>query len=113
MVGRRPGWHWLGLCIRSALPCVIIHTQNYRNSYCKAVFQDKDVYLLDDPLAAVDAFVAKHLFDKCIMGLLKRKTRILVTHHTKFLHKADFVIRMDQGKIVAAGNFINLDGSAH
>ena len=43
--------------------------------------QDKAVYLLDDPLAAVDAHVASHLYTHCITGLLRHKTRILCTHH--------------------------------
>lgn len=39
-----------------------------------------DLYLLDDPLSAVDAHVGRHLFDKCIRGLLGGRTRVLVTH---------------------------------
>ena len=49
------------------------------------------MYLLDDPLAAVDAHVASHLYTHCIMGVLRNKTRILCTHHTKFLQDASFV----------------------
>ena len=66
-------------------------------------FQDKDIYLLDDPLAAVDVHVAVHLFHHCIMGLLKNKTRILCTHHTQFLSVADWVLVMDHGSVVDAG----------
>lgn len=43
-------------------------------------------------MAAVDAHVASHLFNHCFMGLLQRKTRILCTHHTKFLQQADLVV---------------------
>ena len=50
------------------------------------------MYLLDDPLAAVDAHVATHLYTHCIMGLLIRKTRILCTHHIRFLQEADYVL---------------------
>ena len=46
--------------------------------------QDKSLYLLDDPLAAVDAHVASHLFSHCIMGLLRSKTRVLCTHHLRW-----------------------------
>lgn len=49
-----------------------------------ATLQDKDCYLLDDPLAAVDAHVATHLYNHCIMGLLRHKTRILCTHHHRY-----------------------------
>lgn len=65
--------------------------------------QDKEIYLLDDPLAAVDAHVAAHLFQHCIMGLLKNKTRILCTHQTHFLSAADQVVVMDHGAIVYTG----------
>ena len=45
--------------------------------------QDKEVYLLDDPLSAVDAHVGAHLFTHCVMGLLRNKTRVLATHHVR------------------------------
>lgn len=61
------------------------------------------MYLLDDPLAAVDAHVAQHLFDQCIMGLLQNTTRILATHHTRFLHQADVILVMDHGQIIKCG----------
>ena len=66
-------------------------------------FQNKEIYLLDDPLSAVDAHVAQHLYEKCIMGLLKNKTRILCTHHTKYLMSADLVVVMDDGRISETG----------
>ncbi|XP_069117983.1 ATP-binding cassette sub-family C member 10-like [Argopecten irradians] len=77
--------------------------QKARLALARALYQDKDVYLLDDPLAAVDAHVAQHMYDKCIMGLLKNKTRILCTHHTSFLGEADLVIVMDDGVISKMG----------
>ncbi|XP_060078893.1 ATP-binding cassette sub-family C member 10-like [Ylistrum balloti] len=77
--------------------------QKARVSLARALYQDKEIYLLDDPLAAVDAHVAQHLYERCIMGLLKNKTRILCTHHTKFLGKADLVVVMDDGVITNIG----------
>lgn len=65
--------------------------------------QDKDIYLLDDPLAAVDTDVADHLMQKCIVELLRGKTRILCTHRVEFVDKADVVILMDNGTIVRTG----------
>ena len=59
--------------------------------------------MLDDPLAAVDAHVATHLYEHCIRGFLKRKTVILCTHHTKYLRDADLVVFMDHGKILQIG----------
>lgn len=49
------------------------------------VYREADVYLLDDPLGAVDTEVGSHLFQKCICELLRGKTRILVTHQLQYL----------------------------
>ncbi|XP_022081418.1 multidrug resistance-associated protein 7-like isoform X2 [Acanthaster planci] len=78
--------------------------QKARVALARAVYQDKDLYLLDDPMAAVDAHVGAHIFSQCIMGLLKNKTRILCTHHTKYLQEADLVIVMEGGVIRNAGH---------
>ena len=53
--------------------------QKQRLSLARAVYQNKDIYLLDDPLSAVDAHVGKHLFKEVIgsTGLLKDKVRVL------------------------------------
>ena len=40
----------------------------------------RDIYLLDDPLSAVDPHVGQHLFDHCIKNSLRGKTVIFVTH---------------------------------
>lgn len=77
--------------------------QKARLALARAVYMEKDIYLLDDPLAAVDADVANHLLEKCILGILKHKTTILCTHRIEFLEKADVVILMDDGKIVKTG----------
>uniref|UniRef100_A0A8C9VU54 ATP-binding cassette, sub-family C (CFTR/MRP), member 10 n=1 Tax=Scleropages formosus TaxID=113540 RepID=A0A8C9VU54_SCLFO len=78
--------------------------QKARLALARAVYMEKDIYLLDDPLAAVDADVAKHLLEKCLMGILKNKTRILCTHRIEFLDKADIVVLMDNGMIVKIGS---------
>ncbi|XP_010013553.1 PREDICTED: multidrug resistance-associated protein 7 [Nestor notabilis] len=77
--------------------------QKARIALARAVYQEKDFYLLDDPLAAVDAEVANHLMQKCILGVLKHKTRILCTHRTEFLEKADALLLIDNGRIVKTG----------
>ncbi|XP_009076870.1 PREDICTED: multidrug resistance-associated protein 7 [Acanthisitta chloris] len=77
--------------------------QKARLALARAVYQEKEIYLLDDPLAAVDADVAKHLMQKCILGVLKHKTRILCTHRTECLEKADALLLIDNGRIVKTG----------
>ena len=54
--------------------------QKARISLARAVMQMKDTYLLDDPLSAVDAEVGSKIFFDCILGMLKGKTIVLVTH---------------------------------
>ncbi|XP_072319130.1 ATP-binding cassette sub-family C member 10 [Eucyclogobius newberryi] len=77
--------------------------QKARLALARAVYMDKEIYLLDDPLAAVDADVAEHLMKRCVMDLLKEKTRILCTHRIEFVDKADLVILMEDGKIINTG----------
>ncbi|XP_041468071.1 ATP-binding cassette sub-family C member 10-like [Lytechinus variegatus] len=77
--------------------------QKARVALARAVYQDSEIYLLDDPLAAVDADVGQHIFSKCIMGLLQNKTRILCTHHTRYLVEADVVVVLDDFKIMDIG----------
>ncbi|XP_067115329.1 ATP-binding cassette sub-family C member 10 isoform X1 [Osmerus mordax] len=74
--------------------------QKARLALARAVYMEKDIYLLDDPLAAVDTNVAHHLMEKCVLGILRRKTRILCTHRIEFVDKADMVILMDKGTII-------------
>ena len=75
--------------------------QKARISLARALYADADLYLLDDPLAAVDPKVAKKIFDQCIgpNSFLRGKTRILVTHQTHFLSEADQVIALINGRI--------------
>lgn len=68
--------------------------QKARINLARAVYRDADIYLLDDPLSAVDIHVGKHLFEECINGYLANKTRILVTHQVYHLKKADHIVIM-------------------
>jgi len=67
----------------------------------RAVYQNADIYLMDDPVSALDVNVRKKIFKQVINGLLRDKTRILATHATDFLTVADRVIIMKKGRIVA------------
>ncbi|XP_044159893.1 multidrug resistance-associated protein 1-like isoform X2 [Bufo gargarizans] len=84
--------------------------QKQRVSLARAVYCNADVYLLDDPLSAVDAHVGKHIFDKVVgpKGLLKDKTRILVTHGVSYLPQMDSIIVMVDGKITEIGSYQEL-----
>ncbi|XP_053205975.1 ATP-binding cassette sub-family C member 3-like isoform X2 [Panonychus citri] len=84
--------------------------QKQRISIARAVYANSDIYLLDDPLSAVDAHVASSLFDKVIgpNGLLKNKTRILVTHRITFLPQVDEIIVMKDGSVYETGKYDEL-----
>ncbi|XP_027681015.2 multidrug resistance-associated protein 1 isoform X2 [Chelonia mydas] len=84
--------------------------QKQRVSLARAVYSNADLYLLDDPLSAVDVHVGKHLFEKLIgpSGLLKNKTRILVTHNLTLLPQTDVIIVMEDGRIAHMGTYQEL-----
>uniref|UniRef100_A0AAX7TTZ3 Multidrug resistance-associated protein 4 n=1 Tax=Astatotilapia calliptera TaxID=8154 RepID=A0AAX7TTZ3_ASTCA len=85
--------------------------QKARVNLARAVYEDADIYLLDDPLSAVDAEVGKHLFDKCICGLLKNKCRILVTHQLRHLREVDQILVLKEGQIMVQGSYSELQSS--
>ncbi|KAJ3583658.1 hypothetical protein NHX12_016210, partial [Muraenolepis orangiensis] len=85
--------------------------QKARVNLARAVYQDADIYLLDDPLSAVDAEVGRHLFEQCICGILKNKPRILVTHQLQFLKVADQILVLKEGNVVAQGGYTELQES--
>lgn len=66
--------------------------QKARINLARAVYKNKDVYLFDDVLSAVDSRVGKHIMDKCFLGAIKDKTRVLATHQLSLIDKADRVI---------------------
>ncbi|XP_030653903.1 multidrug resistance-associated protein 1 [Nomascus leucogenys] len=84
--------------------------QKQRVSLARAVYCNADVYLFDDPLSAVDAHVGKHIFENVIgpKGMLKNKTRILVTHSMSYLPQVDVIIVMSGGKISEMGSYQEL-----
>ncbi|KAK3745608.1 hypothetical protein QZH41_003626 [Actinostola sp. cb2023] len=84
--------------------------QRVRVSLARAVYSDADIFLLDDPLSAVDAKVGQHIFDKCICGELSGKIRILITDQLQHLHKADEIVVLKEGSILRRGSFSELSG---
>ncbi|CAN6557715.1 unnamed protein product [Malus baccata var. baccata] len=79
--------------------------QKQRIQIARAVYQDADIYLFDDPFSAVDAHTGSHLFKECLLGLLSSKTVIYVTHQVEFLPAADLILVMKDGRITQAGKF--------
>ncbi|KAF2313409.1 hypothetical protein GH714_010834 [Hevea brasiliensis] len=82
--------------------------QKQRVQLARALYQDADVYLLDDPFSAVDAHTATTLFDDCVIGGLSQKTVLLVTHQVDFLPAFNSILLMSAGKIIRAANYDQL-----
>ena len=74
--------------------------QKARVSLARAVYADKEIILMDDPISALDANVKKKIFQNVFMGQLKNKTRVLVTHAVDFLHLVDNIILFKEGQVI-------------
>ncbi|EFA76770.1 ABC transporter C family protein [Heterostelium album PN500] len=79
--------------------------QKQRVSIARAVYSDADIYIFDDPLSAVDAHVGKHLFHKCINGVLKNKTVILSSNQLQYLPYASHVVVLAHNGISERGTY--------
>ncbi|KAJ2359931.1 hypothetical protein IW150_007647, partial [Coemansia sp. RSA 2607] len=81
--------------------------QKARVSLARAVYSRADVYILDDPLSAVDAHVGKHIFSHVLgpQGMLKTRARILITNAVQYLANTDRVAMLRDGRIIDQGPF--------
>ncbi|KAI8809825.1 P-loop containing nucleoside triphosphate hydrolase protein [Cladochytrium replicatum] len=86
--------------------------QKTRVSLARAVARDADIYILDDPTAALDAHVGKEIVDHTITGLLRAKTVLWATHQLHLLPRTDFVVVMNNGAIAETGTFSELIATA-
>ena len=82
--------------------------QQARVSLARAVYADGDIYLLDDPLSAVDFKVGQHIFNKCIKDLLGDKIVLLASHQQQHMENADQVIVLYKGRVFDKGRFTEL-----
>ena len=82
--------------------------QKQRVNLARAVYSESDIYLLDDPLSAVDAHVSKHIFENVIhsrTGVLKDKTRVIVCNSLQFLKDVDYIVVLKEGQIAEQGTY--------
>ena len=82
--------------------------QKARVGLARAVYSDADIYLLDDPLSAVDTKVGRKLFEGCICNHLSGSIRLLVTHQLQHLKGLDHIAVMKNGSIINEGTFTEL-----
>lgn len=85
--------------------------QKARINLARAVYRNADIYLLDDPLSAVDVNVQKHLFNECITGILKDKVVLLATHQLQFLNSAKQIVILEKGHVKKIGTYDELIAS--
>ena len=84
--------------------------QKQRVSLARAVYNDADIYFLDDPLSAVDSHVGKHIFEQVLgpKGILAKKTRVLVTHGITYLPEVDNIFVLKEGEVSEQGTYKEL-----
>ncbi|KAL7131136.1 hypothetical protein ABFS83_13G178600 [Erythranthe nasuta] len=85
--------------------------QKQRVSLARAVYSNSDVYIFDDPLSALDAHVGRQVFEKCIKGELRGKTRVLVTNQLHFLSQVDRILLVHEGMVKEEGTFEELSNN--
>ncbi|EAT35435.1 AAEL012386-PA [Aedes aegypti] len=79
--------------------------QKARVNLARAIYKKSDIYLLDDPLSAVDTHVGKHIYEMCIRKFLADKVCVLVTHQLQYLNDVQHIILMSGGQIDAQGPY--------
>lgn len=87
--------------------------QRARVELARAVYSNADIYLLDDPLSAVDAKVGRHLFQTCISEILHGKTQVMTTHNLQVLRDAGRIVVMENGSTSVEGSFNSLIESGY
>ena len=87
--------------------------QKARVGLARAVYSDADIYLLDDPLGAVDTKVGSRLFESCILGKLSGSVRLLATHQLQYLKNVDHIVVMENGSIINQGGYEELKEKEH
>ncbi|XP_066255318.1 probable multidrug resistance-associated protein lethal(2)03659 isoform X2 [Euwallacea similis] len=85
--------------------------QRARINLARAIYKDADIYLLDDPLSAVDAHVGKQIFKGCIEGYLKDKCVVLVTHQLQFLKDCKKIYLINNGEVQLSGSYEEIQNS--
>ncbi|XP_064609513.1 ATP-binding cassette sub-family C member 5-like [Liolophura sinensis] len=82
--------------------------QRQRLSLARALYSDRDIYLLDDPFSALDVTVGQQVFTRCIKQGLREKTVILTTHQLQYLQDCDLVIYLENGTVSEMGTHAEL-----
>jgi len=82
--------------------------QKARLALCRAVYSQADIYLLDDPLSAVDPKVARSIYGNAIEKVLHGKTVLLTTHQVDFARSCENIVIMEDGRVLGSGTYEEL-----
>ncbi|RZC39045.1 ABC membrane domain containing protein, partial [Asbolus verrucosus] len=78
--------------------------QQIRINLARAVYREREIYLLDDFITALDVEVGVFIFRECIQKFLRNKLVIFVTNNTSYERYAHKIIVMKDGEIQSVTN---------
>ena len=79
--------------------------QKARICLARAVYNDADIYILDDPISSVDPIVFNKIYGALLTNYLKDKTRIVLQHDQNFIQHMEYIYYIHEGKIVFSGTY--------
>ena len=82
--------------------------QKARLSLARAMYSNSEIYLLDDPISALDIDVGKFVMEQGIVGYLRGKTRVVATHAISYLKFFDYIYVLESGEIIEEGSYQTL-----
>ncbi|KNC56025.1 ATP-binding cassette transporter [Thecamonas trahens ATCC 50062] len=82
--------------------------QKQRVALARALYAERNIYLLDDPLSAVDAHVGKHIFNEFVMGALSDALVVMVTNQVQYLKDFDYIYVLANGSVIESGSYDEL-----
>ena len=100
-------------CVDNTRSVALSGGQRARLNLARTLYYDADIYLLDDPISAVDSHTAKHIFREAIRGYLSEKIVILATHQLQFLTSSSKILLLNNGQQVAFGDYQMLSENLH
>ena len=82
--------------------------QKMRVALARALYSEAQIYIFDDPLAAVDANVSRFIWNNAVLTFLKGKTILMTTNAIHYCKDAQQLYFMKKGSIVEQGSFTDI-----
>jgi ABC-type multidrug transport system fused ATPase/permease subunit len=79
--------------------------QKARLNLARALYSNRDIYLFDDIISAVDVHVGNFIVRETVLNYLQDKTRVMVTHAIMYAKYADYIVVMKKGEVVEKGTY--------